>query len=200
MPAPKPDTVEIFAKAADFRAWLKSHHADADELWVGRYKKGVAKVSMTYAESVEEALCYGWIDGIARRIDDEVVAQRFTPRRATSSWSAVNIAKVAELERTGRMHPAGLRAFEERDKRKDAIYSYEQAKHTELPAEAITRLQQDGGAWDFWQAQTPGYRRIATHWVLSAKRAETRERRLQTLVEDCATGLLIKSQRYGRRS
>lgn len=198
MPAPKPDAVAIFSTAAEFRAWLEEHHADTDELWVGYYRKGVPKVSMAYREAVEEALCFGWIDGITRRIDDEVTANRFTPRRKTSSWSAVNIARVAELTAAGRMHPAGLRAFEQRDQRKDAIYSYEREKHRELPAEATARLRADNGAWEFWQAQTPGYRRVATHWVLSAKREETRERRLTTLIEDCAAGRLIKSQRYGR--
>ena len=110
--------VRIFAAAADFRSWLESNHGGASELWVGYYKKGVPKASMTYAESVDEALCFGWIDGLTRRIDDEVYTIRFTPRRKTSNWSAINIAKVADLTAAGRMHPAGLRAFEDRDRRK----------------------------------------------------------------------------------
>jgi uncharacterized protein YdeI (YjbR/CyaY-like superfamily) len=117
--APDPSDVMVFENAAAFRAWLTQHHAETDELWVGYYKKHVPKTSMTYGEAVEEALCFGWIDGIGRRIDDEVTANRFTPRRRTSSWSAPNIAKVAELTAAGRMHPAGLAAFERRDRRKD---------------------------------------------------------------------------------
>lgn len=108
------EAVTVFADAAAFRDWLEEHHADARELWVGLYKKGVDKASMTYLEAVEEALCFGWIDGIARRIDEEVTAQRFTPRRARSSWSATNVARFDELRRHGRVHPAGLRAFEAR--------------------------------------------------------------------------------------
>jgi uncharacterized protein YdeI (YjbR/CyaY-like superfamily) len=115
--------VTIFESAADFRRWLEDNHATARELWVGYYKKGVPKTSISYPESVDEALCFGWIDGLTRRIDDEVYATRFTPRRRTSNWSAVNIAKIAELKATGRVHPAGIRAFEERDRRKDDIYS-----------------------------------------------------------------------------
>ena len=111
------DDVRIFSTAAAFRTWLEANHDTATELWVGYYKKGVPRTSMTYAESVQEALCFGWIDGLTRRIDDEVYTIRFTPRRKTSNWSAINIAKVADLTAAGRMHPAGLRAFEERDRR-----------------------------------------------------------------------------------
>jgi uncharacterized protein YdeI (YjbR/CyaY-like superfamily) len=111
---PRREQVSIFATADDFRAWLDASHATAPELFVGYYKKASGKSAMTYAQAVEEALCYGWIDGITFRIDDEVTATRFTPRRRTSNWSAPNIAKVAELTKAGRMHPAGIRAFEER--------------------------------------------------------------------------------------
>ncbi len=121
----------FFAAAADFRAWLAENHDSASELWVGYYKKGSGRGGMTYAEAVEEALCFGWIDGLIRGLDEARYIQRFTPRRRSSSWSAVNIAKVAELERLGRMQPAGLRAFEERDRRKDASYSYERQAHLE---------------------------------------------------------------------
>ena len=118
--------VRIFPAAADFRSWLESNHDVAPELWVGYYKKGVPKTSMTYAESVDEALCFGWIDGLTRRIDDEVYTTRFTPRRKASNWSAINIAKIAKLTAAGRMHAAGLRAFEGRDRRKDAITASDQ--------------------------------------------------------------------------
>ena len=183
--------VRIFATAADFRAWLEENHATASELWIGYYKKGVPKTSMTYAEAVDEALCFGWIDGQARRISDEVAGQRFSPRRSTSSWSAINIAKMAELEASGRLHPAGRRAFEERDRRKDASYSYESPPR-ELPPDWLARLEADADAWTYWQHETPSYRRTATHWVLSAKRPETRERRLATIIGDSAAGRRVK--------
>jgi uncharacterized protein YdeI (YjbR/CyaY-like superfamily) len=117
---PARDEVEVFASAADFRAWLDAHHEAESQLFVGFYKKGVPKVAMTYAQAVEEGLCFGWIDGITYRIDDELTASRFTPRRRGSNWSATNIAKVAELIASGRMHPSGLRTFEERDRRIEA--------------------------------------------------------------------------------
>jgi uncharacterized protein YdeI (YjbR/CyaY-like superfamily) len=186
MSAPGTPEVVVFAGPAQFRAWLLQHHDSAAELWLGFYKKGVSKTSVGYAEAVEEALCFGWIDGLTRRVDDEVYTVRFTPRRRTSNWSRVNIARVAELEAAGRMHPAGLRAFRERDVRKDG-YSYEGVP-ARLPAPAEARLRADPTAWAYWQSSTPSYRRSATHWVLSAKRAETRERRLATLVADCAAG------------
>jgi uncharacterized protein YdeI (YjbR/CyaY-like superfamily) len=198
MGAPEPFDVKVFTDAAEFRAWLLANHHTARELWVGYYRKGVPKACMTYPEAVEEALCFGWIDGIGRRIDEEVHANRFTPRRSTSSWSAVNIAKVTELRAAGRMHPAGLRAFEERDRRRDASYSYERAAAT-LPPEFEDRFRADIAAWAYWQAQGPGYRRTATHWVVSAKRAETRERRLAALIKDCALGRPIKPLSYGDR-
>jgi uncharacterized protein YdeI (YjbR/CyaY-like superfamily) len=183
----EPKDVRIFATAADFRTWLDKHHDTATELWVGYYKKGVPKTSMTYPESVDEALCFGWIDGQARRIDDEVTSIRFSPRRPTSSWSAINIAKVGQLKASGRMRPAGLRAFEERDRRKDAPSPSDRPAQ-ELPAEMLERLKADEAAWTDWQARAPSFRRGATAWVLSAKRAETRERRFGELLAACATG------------
>ena len=117
---PVREQVAVFPTAAEFRTWLDANHDTAPELFVGYYRMGSGKSAMTYAESVEEALCYGWIDGITFRVDDEVTATRFTPRRRTSNWSAPNVAKVAELTKAGRMHPAGTRAFEERDRRKSA--------------------------------------------------------------------------------
>jgi uncharacterized protein YdeI (YjbR/CyaY-like superfamily) len=194
VPAPQPTEVLVFADAAEFRDWLEQHHDTATEVWVGYYRKGVPKQSITYREAVEEALCFGWIDGITRRIDDEVTANRYTPRRRGSGWSAVNIARVAELQAAGRMHPAGLRVFEERDRRKDASYSYER-EAAELPPELEERLRDHAEAWAYWQGCSPSYRRAATHWVMSAKRPETRERRMGTLVEDCAAGRRIKPLR-----
>ena len=138
---------------------------------------------MTYPESVLEALCFGWIDGITRRIDGEVTSTRFTPRRPTSNWSAINIGRIAELTAAGRMHPAGLRAFETRDRRNDAVYSYERPP-LELPPEWLARL----AAVPHWQAETPSFRRQAAYWVMSAKGQETRERRFATLLDEARAG------------
>jgi len=184
----------IFASAPDFRAWLEANHESATELWVGYYKKASRKRSMTYAEAVDEALCYGWIDGITRSFGDEVYANRFTPRRRTSRWSAINIAKVAELTRQGRMAPPGRRAFDERDRRRDEPPAAD--RPTELPAEYEAVLRADDAAWRYWQAETPSYRRGVAQWLLDAKREETRDRRLAELVADSAAGRRIKPYRY----
>lgn len=182
-----PAAVRLFATRDEFRGWLDENHDRAAELWIGYYKKGVPKSAMTYVEAVEEALCYGWIDGITYRVDDERTATRFTPRRRTSSWSAINLARVSELRAAGRMHEAGIRAFEERDRRKDQTYSYERPPQ-ELPPEWLERFRSDATAWARWQAETPSYRRTATHWVMSAKQPETRERRFAELIETSRRG------------
>ena len=186
----------VFATPADFRAWLEANHDTASELWVGYYRKGVPKVSMTYPEAVEEALCFGWIDGVGRRIDDEVHANRFTPRTRRSTWSAVNVARMGELIAAGRAHPAGIRAFEARTEDNTGIYSYEN-RPADLPAAYLARLRASEDAWSWWQAQSPGYRRGATWWVVSAKQEATRDRRLAQLIEDSAAGRMIKPMRYG---
>ena len=175
--------VQVFRTAADFRAWLEAHHATEREIFVGYYRRGVPKTAMTYPESVEEALCFGWIDGITRRIDDEVTCTRFTPRRPTSNWSAINIARVAELTSAGRMHPSGLRAFENRDRRNDAVASYGE-RSLELPPDWLARLE----AVPHWRSETPSFRRQAAYWVMSAKREQTRERRFATLLSDASAG------------
>jgi uncharacterized protein YdeI (YjbR/CyaY-like superfamily) len=192
--APSPTSVSVFASAAEFRDWLTANHGTTTELWVGYYKKGVPKASITYKESVDEGLCFGWIDGITRRIDDEVYAVRFTPRTKRSTWSAVNVARMGELVAAGRAHPAGVRTFEARTVDNTGIYSYEN-RPADLPDDYLARLKENDAAWSWWQAQRPGYRRTATWWVVSAKQQATRERRLATLIEDCAAGRLIKSQR-----
>ena len=177
----------VFETPAELRAWFEANHDTATEAFIGYYRRGVGKQSTSWVQAVEEALCFGWIDGITFRIDDEVTANRFTPRRPTSNWSAMNIAKVAELRAAGRMTPAGDRAFEERDRRKDQIYSYERPPQ-ELPAEWIERLRADAGAWAYWEEQPASYRNVATHWVMSAVKRETRERRLDTLIETSRAG------------
>ena len=189
--APDPKEVKVFATAAEFRAWLGKHHASESEAWIGYYKKGVAKQSITYPESVDEALCFGWIDGIGYRISDEVHANRFTPRTKRSNWSVANVRRVGELTAEGRMHPAGLAAFEARTPERTGVYSYEN-RPADLPSVYLKQLRSNADAWRFWQAQSPSYRRAATWWVVSAKLEATRERRLATLIEDSAAGHVVK--------
>ncbi|MGH2446509.1 MAG: YdeI/OmpD-associated family protein [Candidatus Limnocylindria bacterium] len=188
---PTRDRVLVFATHDELRAWFETNHDSATEAFIGYYRKGVPKSSVTYAQAVEEALCFGWIDGVTFRVDDEVTTNRFTPRRRTSNWSAVNIAKVAELRAAGRMHPAGIRAFEERDRGRDASYSYEGSAQELIPA-WVDRFRSDDAAWAHWQSETPSYRRTASHWVMSAKRPVTRQRRLETLIADSAAGRRVK--------
>jgi len=177
----------FFKTPADFRKWLAKNHSSATELLVGFYKKGSGKPSITWPESVDEALCFGWIDGVRRSIDDVSYSIRFTPRKKTSTWSAINIARVAELTKLGRMQPAGLRAFEHRRESKSGIYSYENETRI-LRAEDEKKLRANKKAWEFFNAQPPGYRRVAVYWATSAKKEETRARRLATLIEDSANG------------
>ena len=186
----------FFATAADFRAWLEQHADSKDELIVGYWKTSTGRPSMTWAESVEEALCFGWIDGIRRSLDAESYTIRFTPRRARSIWSNVNVATYARLVEQGRMTAAGTAAFERRQDDRTGVYSAEQ-KELELPPEAEAALRAVPAAWDFWCAQPPTYRRPATWWLVSAKKAETRTKRLKELVADSAAGLRIKLLRRG---
>jgi uncharacterized protein YdeI (YjbR/CyaY-like superfamily) len=181
-----------FATAEDFRAWLAEHHATATELLVGFHKKGTGTPSLTWPESVDEALCYGWIDGVRRRVDDARYTIRFTPRRPRSIWSAVNVARVAELVREGRMQPAGLAAFERRAPENTGVYAYEQRRHAELTPEMERRFRADDAAWSFFQAQAPFYRRTITFWVTSAKKEETRQARLAALIAASAEGRRLR--------
>jgi uncharacterized protein YdeI (YjbR/CyaY-like superfamily) len=181
----------FFPTPADFRAWLEANHATAGELLVGYYKVGSGRPSITWPESVDQALCFGWIDGIRRRIDDESYSIRFTPRRPGSTWSLVNVRRFEELRAAGLVTPAGLAAFETYDPAKtDAQYSYE-VRSRGLDEAYEAELRANETAWDYWQAQPPHYRRGATHWVMSAKREETRQKRLATLIEDSAAGRWI---------
>ena len=175
----------FFATPEDFRRWLERNHDKAGELLVGFWKKDSGKASMTWPESVDEALCYGWIDGVRRRIDNESYSIRFTPRRRRSIWSAVNIKRATELTKLERMAPAGLRAFAARDEKKSAIYSYEKPPAEFIPADE-KKFRVNKKAWQYFNAQPPGYRRLAIGWVTSAKKEETRERRLAQLIDDSA--------------
>jgi uncharacterized protein YdeI (YjbR/CyaY-like superfamily) len=175
----------FFRSADHFRRWLEKNHASVAELWIGFYKKDSGRGGITYREALDESLCFGWIDGVRKRLDDDAFVQRFTPRRAKSYWSAVNLARAAVLEKAGRMHAAGLAALESRDKGTPERYSFErQAARLEPAAEKLFRANPE--AWEFFQGQAPWYRRVVTHWVTSAKKEETRRRRLEILLRDSA--------------
>jgi uncharacterized protein YdeI (YjbR/CyaY-like superfamily) len=195
----EPHDVVFFASSDELRDWFDANHATADELWLGYYKKGSGRPSVGWSQVVDEALCVGWIDGVRRRIDDDVSVQRLTPRRKGSTWSAINVAKVAALTEQGRMRPAGLAAFEARTEAKTAIYSYEQPPST-LSDDELARFQADSVAWADWERRPPSYRRAATHWITSAKQASTRERRLATLIEDSRAGRPLKHLAWSRKS
>lgn len=175
----------------EFREWLEENHATETEVFVGFYKAKTGKSRMTWSESVDQALCFGWIDGRGNRVDDERNTIRFTPRRKGSTWSRINIAKVGELRRLGLMTPAGLAAFEARTEANSGIYSHENEPAAFSP-ELENRFRSNAGAWEFFQGQAPWYRRLATYYVMSAKREETREKRLGTLMDDSAAGRRLK--------
>jgi uncharacterized protein YdeI (YjbR/CyaY-like superfamily) len=176
----------FFDSPDEFRAWLEANHATESEVFVGFYKKHTGRRAMTWTESVREALCFGWIDGLTRRIDDDSYCIRFTPRKPRSNWSAVNVQHVEELLREGRMHPAGVAAFEARMPAKTGAYTYENRHEVKLSPQQEEQFRAKERAWEFFQAQPPGYRQTAIFWVVSAKREETRARRLATLIGDSA--------------
>jgi uncharacterized protein YdeI (YjbR/CyaY-like superfamily) len=181
----------FFPTPADLRAWLAAHHATETELWVGFYKVGSGRPSVTWPESVDQGLCFGWIDGVRRGIDDVSYMIRFTPRKPSSIWSAVNIKRVEELTAAGLMQPAGLAAFARRDEERSAVYSYEQRHTAALDEAAEAKFRANAAAWAFFQAQPNWYRQAAVWWVVSAKREETRQKRLTTLIDDSARGWTI---------
>lgn len=193
-----PDRVVWFGSAAEFGDWLEANHGTADEIWLGRWKKHTGRQEMTWAESVDEALRFGWIDSIVRSIDGDRSAQRFTPRKKNSVWSNTNIANVERLTAEGRMHPAGLAAFEARRADRTGIYSFEQPEQEFTPAQ-VREFKRHREAWAWFEAQPPGYRRSAIHWVVSAKKPETRERRLAVLIDDSANGLRLKQFTWEKR-
>jgi len=179
--------LKYFKSAAVFRQWLDANHARQTELWVGFFKKHTAKGGLTYPEALDEALCFGWIDGLKKRVDEFSFAQRFTPRKPKSVWSLINVGHVARLTKSGRMQPSGLKAFAARSAAKTGIYSFEN-KPRELSPELQRQFKSHHAAWDFFQQQPPGYRRVASFWVMSAKQATTRERRLARLMADSSKG------------
>jgi uncharacterized protein YdeI (YjbR/CyaY-like superfamily) len=173
---------KAFRDAAAFRKWLEANHASERELVVKLYKVHAKEKGMTYAQALDEALCFGWIDGVRRGGDEESFSIRFTPRTARSTWSAVNIKRATELDAAGRMHESGLTAFRKRSAERSGIYAYEN-RQTELTLDYAKKLRSNKTAWKFFESQPPWYRRTAIYWVMSAKKEETRERRLASLIE-----------------
>jgi len=185
----------FFATPADFHAWLEKNHALHTELSVGFYKRASGRPSITWPESVDAALCYGWIDGVRNSIDATSYRIRFTPRKPTSTWSAINVKRVAELTKLGLMHEAGMKAFDARKGDKTGIYAYEQRKTAELPPAYAKKFRANRKAWVFFKKQPPWYQRTATYRVISAKQEATREKRLAELIRDSEAGLSIKELR-----
>jgi uncharacterized protein YdeI (YjbR/CyaY-like superfamily) len=178
---------KFFRTAADFRIWLEKNHATATELWIGFHKKDSGKQSITWPESVDQALCFGWIDGVRKRVDEISYQIRFTPRRRGSIWSATNIKRTEELAKQRRMRPTGLKAFAARIENKSGIYSYEQ-RTTELEEPYATYLKKNKAASNFFQKQPPSYRKMIGWWIISAKKEETRMARLAKLISESAKG------------
>jgi uncharacterized protein YdeI (YjbR/CyaY-like superfamily) len=178
----------FFRTPADWRAWLEAHAADETELWVGFVKRGAGETGITWPEAVDQALCFGWIDGRRQSIDPTRYRIRFSPRKPSSIWSTVNVGRVEELGAQGLMRPAGLEAFARRREERSGVYSHEQAAAPVLDAAQEARFRDRPGAWDFFQTQAPSYRKAALWWIVNAKRPETRERRLAALIADSAEG------------
>lgn len=181
------DSPVYFANATEFRTWLERHHASTQELVLGFYNKSSGRGGITYAEALDEALCFGWIDGIVHKLDAERHTRRFTPRRPGSNWSKVNMGHVDRLTRAGRMHASGLKAWASRDERKVGIYSFEQ-RPERFPAALAKCFQADKKAWAFWDSCPPSYHRAAVWWVISAKQEATQQRRLEKLIEASRSG------------
>jgi uncharacterized protein YdeI (YjbR/CyaY-like superfamily) len=176
---PKPT---FFPTPADFRVWLAAHHDKLREQLVGFHKKDSGNPSITWPESVEVALCFGWIDGIRKSLNETSYTIRFTPRKATSTWSSININLVRKLTKKGLMHPAGLKAFAARSTKKSGIYSYEQRKNARFTHEQQKQFRANKPAWEFFRSRAPWYQRVTTYWVISAKSQETKLKRLSELI------------------
>ena len=183
---------KFFKTPAAFRAWLDKNHDKKTEFWVGYYKKGASKQGMTYMEAVDEALCYGWIDGVVKSIDAESFMQRWTPRKKDSYWSAVNLGKVKRLQAEGRMHAAGLAALARKPADSGTRYAFEKKPQEFTPAMIKAFRQLSKAGWAFFEKQPPGYRRLMIHWVTSAKQEATQQKRLAKLAETSAAGQRIR--------
>ncbi len=191
--------IKFFKTPGAWHDWLKRNHDKTQELWVGFYKKDSGKPSITWPESVDEALCFGWIDGIRKSIDEESYKIRFTPRKSVSTWSNVNMKRVEELIKVGRMQPAGLAAYNKRHQKRSGIYAFEQSE-AKLSAIQEKQFKAIKRAWIFFKAQAPWYQRTAIWWVVSAKREETKVKRLGILIQNSAEGLHIPTLRRNKPS
>ena len=181
----KTPKIKFFSTQSLFKQWLARNHTRSAELWVGFHKKKSGKKSITYAEALDEALCFGWIDGVRKSVDESSYTIRFTPRKQRSIWSRVNTVRAEELSKLGRMKPSGVEAFALRDPQRSGIYSFETTAR-KLAAAYETKFLAKKEAWEYFQSQPPGYRKLATFWVMSAKREETRLHRLEQLICDSA--------------
>jgi len=190
IPSMKP---EFFPTPLELRAWLARHHDKTTELWVGFYKKKSGKPSVTWPEVVDAALCFGWIDGVRKSIDQISYAIRLTPRQPRSTWSAINIRKAHELTKLGLMHPPGLKAFQSRTQERSGIYSYEQRHNVQLDPAYEKKLRTSKKAYEFFRSQAPWYQRTSAFWVMSAKKEETRLKRLAMLIACSRNGQSIKA-------
>ncbi len=186
--------LKYFKTPSSLRKWFNSNHKKSSELWIGFYKKDSGKPSVTYPEALDEALCFGWIDGIRKRIDDEIYTIRFTPRNPKSYWSAVNIKKANALIKSGKMTSPGLKEFEKRDKNKSGSYSFERV-NVKLKPSFEKKFKSNKKAWKFFQTSPPSYKKPAMWWVMSAKHDETRLKRLNQLISDSEAGIKIKQMR-----
>jgi len=182
-----PTKIQTFRNEAAFESWMRKNHGREQEVWVRIYKKGSGVPSITIAEALDVALCWGWIDGVVRSLDADSFQQRYTPRKTKSNWSRVNIERMRQLIAEGRAAPPGIAAFERRDKIATAPYSFENRNIALTPA-FMKRLKANAKAWKFFQSEPPGYRRITIFWVMQAKKAETRERRFRTMLTRMAKG------------
>ncbi len=188
-----------FSNTESLRKWFEENHLNSNELVVGFYKTGTKRKTITWSQSVDEALCFGWIDGIRRSVDEERYCIRFTPRKPGSNWSAINIEKMENLIRAGRMTDAGLAAFSKRKDSKSRVYSYETDKEFHLTGEMTDEFMKNPSAWEYFQSQSPSYRKVTIRWVLGAKQESTREKRLAELISSSAAGDWIKAMRWGKK-
>jgi uncharacterized protein YdeI (YjbR/CyaY-like superfamily) len=195
--AAAPAKPKFFKTPALFRAWLEKNHAKETELWIGYYKKASGKGGMVYKEALDEALCFGWIDGVVNSIDADTYMQRWTPRKSTSHWSLVNVRRFGELDAEGRIAPPGRAAFDRKTPERTGQASFEQPE-VELSPAQMRELKANKKGWAFWNAMAPTYRRVVKHWVTRAKQEATRERRFQTLLECNAKGLKVPPYRVDR--
>ena len=188
---PTPVNILYFKAPEDLRKWFEKNYNKINEQWIGYYKKDSGKLSITWPESVDQALCFGWIDGVRKSVDEERYTIRFTPRKPTSIWSANNIKRVGELKKLDLMKKPGLELFENRDKKKSNLYSFEQRKNPAFSSAQLKVFKANKSAWKYFLSKPPSYQRTATWWVISAKQEETRLRRLVQLIKDSETGRTI---------